>query len=747
MGQPLRQTSPGGCEPRAPPHVSRWLLGLAAIVLLLIAGVTTHRLLQRRASIMADTERHLMRLDMAFAEQTGRAVETVDFILANASDTLATARAHPPVDIAAITAALRRRIIGVRQLIGVALTDADGNLLLSTQPDQAQPGSTTQLPEAVASVLADHRRDPATSLRIGSPVRLADGRWTSLLTRRISAPDGSFAGLAIGFLNLAYFEDFFRAVELDEKGAIVLHRRDGTVLARHPHVESAIGTSFANLSPFTEVLANHQFGTVLMVSPVDGSLRMVSIRALRSFPLAVNISVDVEQTLADWRHQTWVFGISAALVSLTIASLLVVLARRSRQIEALVVEHAEAREQAVSANRQLREQMVERERVELALRQTQRAEAIGQLTGGVAHDFNNLLTVVLGNIDLIRGNAADDPHFNERLATMAAAAERGATLTAQLLAFARRQPLVPRPIDINAMIDSMDGLLHTALGSTVASQKTLAPTLWPAMIDPTQMELVVLNLAINARDAMPFGGTLTIATSNTCLSAPERPEDPPAGDYVTVEMRDTGQGMAPEVLAKVFEPFFTTKGPGAGSGLGLSQVFGTARQSGGGVAIDSWPGHGTVVRVHLPRANTAARPAADTSPTMAIHAPRARVLVVDDDDAVRITTSDVLTELGYSVRSASCGEQALELLANDHSIDLLLTDVAMPGMSGPALARAARRRRPMLPILFISGYADPEGIAGEALLGNLVRKPFRRSYLAEQIELALVKNQVTAQAS
>ncbi len=720
-----------GVQPGQPPGVSRWLLGLAVVVLLLIVGVTTAQLMRLRAASLADTERQLTRLDMVFAEQTGRAVETVDFILTNAIEGFDPVRGQTPPDVPVLTAALQRRVAGVRQLLGVALTDRDGRPRLATRP-----GLLPEPSDVVGRALAVHAASPADSLRISEPVRLADGKWTTLLTKRISGPAGTFEGIAIAFLNLAYFEDFFRAVELDAKGAIVLHHRDGTVLARYPHVESAVGTSFAKLPPFTEVLANRLAGSVFMTSPVDGSLRMVAIRALKAFPLAVNVSVDVNEALVDWWRETVTFALAAGLASVMIGSLLVVLARRSGQIEQLLIEYSRTKEEAVSANRQLVQQMAERERASLALRQAQRMEAVGQLTGGVAHEFNNLLTVLLGNLDLMRGVDQPDPRAEERLSAMTAAAERGATLTGQLLAFARRQSLAPRPVDLNAMILGMEDLLGSALGSRMTVRHTLAPALWPAMIDPAQLELVVLNLAINARDAMPAGGVLTITTSNTRQGAPERPGDPPAGDHVTIEVRDTGEGMTTEVLARAFEPFFTTRAPGAGSGLGLSQVFGTARQSGGGVTIDSTPGLGTVVRVHLPRAAEAPMEA-DAPATADPTTHRACVLVVDDDDAVRATTSDVLAELGYAVRSAGGGPQALKMLAQDPKIDVLLTDVVMPGMSGPALARHAKLLHPALPILFISGYADPEGITGEALLGRLVRKPFRRAHLAGQIEAAL----------
>ena len=290
----------------------------------------------------------------------------------------------------------------------------------------------------------------------------------------------------------------------------------------------------------------------------------------------------------------------------------------------------------------------------------------------------------------------------------------------------------------------MTVLLQSALGGKVRLEMALQPDLWSALIDPTQIELVVLNLVLNGRDAMPGGGTITVATGNATLGPPEREEDPPEGAYVRISVRDTGSGMTPEVLAKVFEPFFTTKPPGAGSGLGLSQVFGVARQSGGGVRIDSAPGAGTSVHVYLPRADAAA--AERPPPPCAAAAPRAgqaSVLVVDDDEGVRSTTATLLRALGYGVTEAESGPAALDLLRAGAAIDVLLTDVAMPDMTGPDLAHHVAALRPGLPMVFFTGYADPDSISGSARMARLLRKPFRPAELAAQIEGALAE---TAQA-
>ncbi|VXB83404.1 response regulator [Brevundimonas sp. G8] len=397
--------------------------------------------------------------------------------------------------------------------------------------------------------------------------------------------------------------------------------------------------------------------------------------------------------------------------------------------------------QLQDANRELAAQIVEREKVETALRQAQRLEAVGQLTSGVAHDFNNLLTVVLGNVDQLRKNESD-PKVLRRLDMMREASQRGARLTAQMLAFSRRQKLEPRAVDLNETVRSMGDMLQSAIGGSVQIQPPqLAPDLWPAMIDPTQIELVILNLAINARDAMEVGGSLTIRTENAATAAQTgvlgQPEELPAGDYVVVSVSDTGSGMSEDVLSRAFEPFFTTKEVGKGSGLGLSQVFGLAKQSGGGVSIDTEVGTGTTIRIFLPRAEAQPMQEREASgELMTAHDAGLVVLVVDDDEAVRNVTAGYLSDLGYDVIEADSGGAALESLDHHDRIDAMVLDFAMPGMNGGELARELKARRPSAPILFATGYADAEALidVGEDLI---VRKPFTQAELARKLSRTL----------
>lgn len=372
--------------------------------------------------------------------------------------------------------------------------------------------------------------------------------------------------------------------------------------------------------------------------------------------------------------------------------------------------------------------------LEEQLRQAQRIEALGQLTGGIAHDFNNLLQGVSGSLELIR-RRADDPARVRALAEAGLeAASRGARLTAQLLAFSRDQRLEERAVAPDALVEGMQDLLERTLGPLVTVRIRVGAAGVTVISDPTQLEMAILNLAINARDAMPEGGAITIATR--LLQIAEDPELPP-GDYVDLSVADEGMGMPPEVAARAFEPFFTTKGPGRGTGLGLSQVFGIARLGGGTARIETEMGRGTTVRLLLRCCKGAAVSEGPPSPQSGTLGRSATILVVDDDAGVRRLLGEQAALLGAHSELAADGPSALEALRRGRP-DLLLVDYAMPGMTGAELVREARRLWPGLPVVFATGYADSQAIE-EAAGGSarILRKPFRLSDLAEALRAAL----------
>jgi len=408
------------------------------------------------------------------------------------------------------------------------------------------------------------------------------------------------------------------------------------------------------------------------------------------------------------------------------------LARNREELETMVAERTQ---ELASANARLRAEIGAREQAQAALVQAQKMEAMGQLTGGVAHDFNNLLTAISGSLALLEPRISDERSLR-LLRTAQRGAARGAKLTEALLAFARKQRLDPVPADLNAIVADMSEMLRRSIGPAIEIRHVLAAELWPVLIDVSQIETALLNIALNARDAMPEGGVLVIETANISAGDAELPAEVARQDCVLVSLRDTGSGMSPEVIERAFEPFFTTKEVGKGTGLGLSMVFGVVRQSGGTVRILSRLREGTTVQIYLPRTLEAAAlgslPASRTQAAESAH-----ILVVDDDPDVRWIASEDLREMGYTVTEADSGRAALAILEREDPCDLMVVDLVMTGLSGVDTARLARRTRPDLKVLFCSGYADLSRFEREVGNEVLLKKPFRPEILADAVRTAL----------
>jgi signal transduction histidine kinase/response regulator RpfG family c-di-GMP phosphodiesterase len=398
-------------------------------------------------------------------------------------------------------------------------------------------------------------------------------------------------------------------------------------------------------------------------------------------------------------------------------------------------------------NTTLEERIVERtrelERAHEQLRQSQKLEAVGQLTGGVAHDFNNVLQVIMSNLQMLQMTLAGHPEAQRRLEAASFAADRGAKLSSQLLAFARRQPLQPVSVSLGRILRGMDELLRRALGETVHIETVVAGGLWTTLVDPHQLENVVLNLAINARDAMKGNGRLTLELGNAMLDehyvANER--DVPAGQYVMMAISDNGCGMSPEVLQRAFEPFFTTKREGEGTGLGLSMAYGFVKQSAGHIRIYSEVGAGTTIKIYLPRCHQPEAEMAEPTTGRAVGGIET-ILVVEDDLAVQATTVDILSALGYRVLKANDGKSALTVLQSGIPIDMLFTDVVMPGpVRSPELARQAKALMPQIEVLYTSGYTQNAIVHGGRLDPGveLISKPYRREDLARKIRAMFAK--------
>ncbi|MDT0575932.1 response regulator [Croceicoccus sp. F390] len=394
----------------------------------------------------------------------------------------------------------------------------------------------------------------------------------------------------------------------------------------------------------------------------------------------------------------------------------------------------------------------EREKIETQLIQAQKMEAVGQLTGGIAHDFNNLLQVIGGNLQLLQKDLADDDRKQRRVTNALAGVRRGAELAAQLLAFGRQQALDPKPVNMGGLVRRMDDMLRRTLGEAIEIETVISGGLWNCLIDAAQVENVILNLAINARDAMEGRGKLTIEVGNASLDEAYAAEhaEVSAGQYVMLAVTDTGSGIPNEILNRVFDPFFTTKRPGEGTGLGLSMVYGFVKQSHGHVKIYSEQGEGTTVRIYLPRT----RREEDISIPEPVSAPHATgnqtILVVEDDDAVRATTIEMLSDLGYAVLEANNADSAIAIVNSGIKIDLLFTDVVMPGeLRSPELARRAKQKLPALQVLFTSGYTQNAIVhAGRLDEGvELIAKPFKREHLAQKIHVLINRGKDAAAAT
>jgi signal transduction histidine kinase len=472
-----------------------------------------------------------------------------------------------------------------------------------------------------------------------------------------------------------------------------------------------------------------------------------SVMARRFLPAVLGVPILLGWVCLQGQH-AGLYGTEAgvalhASANVIVFSILVWLnARRmNREYDLRSRAEAQLRELNAELERRVAERTKTLEQQAAQLRQAQKMEAIGNLTGGMAHDFNNLLGVVIGNLDLLSERLGSDPDARELVQEALDAALRGADLTRRLLAFARRQPLQPERVDLNELADRISKLLRRTIGENIEFKLELSADIWPVVVDPAQLEASLVNIVNNARDAMPKGGVLTIATSNRSLDEDYTASHPglAPGDYAMIELSDTGTGIPPEVLNQVFEPFFTTKEQGKGTGLGLSMVFGFMKQSGGHINVYSEVGVGTTFRLYLPRALASAARSATTAPTAFENRGSETILAVEDNAGLRRVVARQLLELGYRVFEAEDGPAALKILESE-TIDLLLTDIVMPGgMSGYDLARMALKRWPAMKALLTSGFPEAKlnGNGGPPVNMRLLSKPYRKDDLARTLREVL----------
>jgi two-component system, NtrC family, sensor kinase len=545
------------------------------------------------------------------------------------------------------------------------------------------------------------------------------------VSRRITH-DGKFAGvLELSVLPSNFFR-FYSTLAYTEGLQYGLIREDGTFLARYPVAPTGSTDKLGENSNFRRtVTANENGGFYTSLSPIDGIERRFAVQRFEKTPLFFTAGISSSAVRSEWiagMAPHLIFGIPATLVMfLTLFTVL----RRTTNLYHEIDRRAAAED---------------------ALRQSQKLEAIGHLTGGVAHDFNNLLTIIIGNIETAQRQLeawtdGAQVKLSRRLENAMHGAQRAASLTKRLLAFSRQQPLDPTAIDVNRLLTGVSDFLRRGIGEDIALEIVGSAGVWPVEADGAELEAVILNLAVNARDAMPGGGKLTIEASNSYLDdayCRKHPETVP-GQYVQIAVTDTGTGMSKDVIDRAFEPFFTTKATGQGTGLGLSQVYGFVKQSGGHVKIYSEVGEGTTIKIYLPR--FMGKVALDEKRTVepARGLTGECVLVVEDDADVRGYVADTLGSLGYDVLQAENAETALKLIDEYKGIGLLLTDVVMPGMNGRKLAEAAVERRPGLKVLFMTGYSR-NAIVHQGRLDpgvSLIQKPVTSENLATAVRKRL----------
>ena len=604
---------------------------------------------------------------------------------------------------------MKRIVDALPQLRAIFLIDRDGEPLVSSLFVQVPPDMRARERSFVNMHIAGDVGIYVSE--VVEPRRADFGSPFFVLSRRRPSEEGSFNGVIAVAVLPQYFEEFYTLIGRSPGELYALLRADGKFLARFPPAPDRLRA----VGPGLETALAHGPQTEIRTgrSQIDGVERRVGYRKLEGFPVYAIAGIATSAIRNEWTGNMashLVYGLPATLFILLI---LAIALRRTRRLH----DEAERREAA-----------------EAALRQAQRLEAIGQMTGGVAHDFNNLLMVVSGSAERLRRDLTSEKH--RRLLDMIMnATNRGESLTRQLLAFSRRQMLTPVVMNLAQRIPDLNDMLNRSLRDDITLEVAVPEEGCTVKADPSELELALLNLAVNARDAMPNGGTLRISAEPVALTG-KPAEDGLSGDFVAIRVADSGTGIAPEILPHVFEPFFTTKDVGKGTGLGLSQVYGFAKQSGGTATVASTVGRGTVITLYLPRTHDP--PAPSVAPAEREGAPHGTgtVLVVEDSPEVAEVATAYFQQLGYTVKQVANPSAALELIASDPKIDLVFSDVLMPGgMNGLELGQAIRQRYPAVPVLLATGYSD--GVRDALQQGFVVlQKPFDLAALEQALREA-----------
>ena len=731
-----RGSSTRRSQERRAGRVPRSTVALLAVSILLPLVLFALAAYQNRRDVETAAMRRVERTVRILHEQALKVFDTQQLMIDQLNTRLRRFDWSNPVAVADLHSQLTHLQALLPQVAAIAITDADGHLRADSRGDTPDPTIDLSGRDYFQALKTQDQAMPFISH--GSIGRLSHEQVFDIAARLEGPDPGRFMGVIVIAIEQSYFTDFYRENQAANGPVLVLAHEDGRVLASEPPM-SRIRLPAAAL--FRLAREGRSRGLLLRPTVIDGAQRIVAYEKCGSYPIIVGFGIDWKAALAPWWRNMFGYGLVALLSSLTLLGVAGITLRRIALEGAATVRWRRAASQ-------LEAEMGERAKVEEQLRQSQKMEAVGRLTGGIAHDFNNLLTVVIGSLDLLSRRMKEaDPRQRTLVANAVDGATRAAALTARLLAFSRQHPLDPKPLDASALIGGMSSLLQRTLGEQVVIDCVFAENLWTTFVDPNQLENAILNLSVNAVDAMPKGGRLTIETANVALDVDycARHPDLSAGDFVMVAVSDTGTGMPPEVVAHAFEPFFTTKPVGKGTGLGLSQVYGFARQSRGHASIYSEPGQGTCIKLYLPR--RAVDPTEMAVPAPAPSAPEvvaaqrtAKILIVEDDDLVREFSTTALRDAGYTVVEAATGPDGLAGLRLNPDVELLFTDIVLKGpMNGRELAEQVAVLRPDLPVLFTTGYTK-EAIASDGRLDDgvsFIGKPFTTAAVTAKIAALL----------
>ncbi|MGQ9368659.1 ATP-binding protein [Azospirillum sp. ST 5-10] len=689
-----------------------WLLPVASLLApLLLLAVMAWR---DYGQTFEQTERRVERTSSVLYEHALRLFETFRFVVDEVANHVEGMSWEEFATSPSLHRYLKRLDDGFSQVGGIWLNGPNGRVA----------NSSIRFPVPATNV-AD--RDYFRAMKEGAAFFVSDtypGRTTGVpafnLVRPRTGPDGRFDGMILTSASVSDFQDFFRRVLPDPRDSVSLLRTDGSQLVRDrdgPLIRLTADSGFMRA-----IAERPEAGVFRTVAQVDGRERIFAYRKLAGFPVYVVYGRAVKAVIEEWADRTAFNALFAVPLALLLAT-----------ASWLVVRKAHGERVAIA---RLHQESERRRRAEELLQKIQRLEMLGQIAGGIAHDFNNLLMVITSNLYLAQARAGGEAGKGPGpfIDTAMQAAYRGGQLTQQLLTFSRQQTLKPEVLaPAPALAAMVDGMLKRSLRGDIAVEAELPADAWSVEVDRTQLELAVLNLAVNARDAMPDGGTLRIAVRNVTLDGGLDAPAGLAGDFVVLSVSDTGSGIDPAVRDRVFDPFFTTKEVGKGTGLGLSQVFGFASQSGGTVTLDSTVGAGTTVALYLPRSGKAPGQRSSPVPPPAPEGRGRRILLVEDSPEIGRTTTTLLEGFGYSVTLVDNARAALDTLTANGRFDFILSDIVMPGdINGLDLARSVRERYPDLPMMLTTGYSSAASTAVEEGF-LLLHKPYRPEVLADAV--------------